>query len=82
MSNGYGTIALVLFGMALIIIGLILMAISVNVTSDEGMNITVNESTPEGKSIGLLQNMGFLMGLVLFIMGIGVVIIGFVSEQG
>jgi len=77
MSNGWGTIFLFLFGVVLMIVGILLMVGSSMIKSEEGLNVTLNETTPEGKTVDFIQSTTFWIGMVLFIFGIVIIIFGF-----
>ena len=75
MSNGWGTVFLIILGLILMIAGLILIVSSSMITSEEGLNVSLNETTPEGRAVDLMQSSTFWMGVVLIILGITIMII-------
>ena len=74
MSNGMGQVICILLGLALIIIGVGVLVAWSWVESEEGLDLEINETTPEGKAQTYFRNFVLILGIGLIAVGIIVII--------
>ena len=79
MSNGVGSLIILIIGFACIIGGVISISAGSFIESEEGLDIEINETTPEGKSQALVRDFPYGLGIFLIILGIILIVVALLS---
>lgn len=81
MSNGSGSLIIFIIGFACIIGGVLSISAGAFIESEEGLDIEINETTPEGKSQAYVRNTLYGIGALLLILGIIVIALALLSMR-
>ena len=81
MSNGTGILIILLIGVAFIIGGVISISAGISIESEDGLDIEIDETTPEGKSQALTRNILYGLGAMLIILGAIIIAVALLSMR-